>query len=154
MDTGISFERAGADDIGDMLENRTDFIRLVTGAEPTEAFRRATGEYLAAHIADGTLLCHIARSGGKIVSSVIICLYDVIPKPSNLSGRIGYIFNVYTLEAFRGMGLATKLLETAILAAKALGAGELYLSATENGKRLYEKLGFEYTENEMRLKLK
>jgi len=100
-----------------------------------------------------SLLCYIATYKEHIVSSVIVCIYNVIPKPSNITGKIGYVFNVYTVREFFGQGLATKLMRTVIDEAKQLGVGELYLSTTDDGKGIYEKLQFQHLNEEMCLKL-
>ena len=80
-------------------------------------------------------------------------MYQVIPKPSNILGKIGYVFNVYTKKEFRNMGLATRLMSLVICESKKLGVGELYLNATDDGKKVYEKLKFQREDNEMCLKL-
>lgn len=149
----IRIKKATIEEIDNILSNRMDFLYKLTGKEQSDEFKNATREYLNNHINGNSLLCYIAVCNESIVSIVIICNYDVIPKPSNISGKVGYVFNVYTLQEFRGQGLATKLLRCAIDEAKKLGVGELYLSATEQGKAIYEKLQFHHLDKEMCLKI-
>lgn len=149
----LIIKKATFEDIEGIFNNRMDFLYQVTGKQPTEEFKAATKDYLYDHINDDSLFCYIASYNGKMVSSVIICIYNVIPKPSNISGKIGYVFNVYTLQEFRRQGLATSLMKAAIEEAGKLGIGEIYLSATDDGKGIYEKLQFQYLGEEMCLRL-
>lgn len=149
----ILIRKATDEDVELILYNRMDFLCQVLGKQPPDEFRRATKDYLCDHINGNSLICYIATHNEHIVSSAIVCIYSVIPKPSNFTGKIGYVFNVYTLQKFRGQGLATKLMKTAIDEAKQLGVGELYLSTTNDGKGIYEKLQFVHLHEEMYLKL-
>jgi GNAT superfamily N-acetyltransferase len=81
-------------------------------------------------------------------------IHELIGKqPLNITGKIGYVFNVYTIRDFRGQGSATKLMRTVIDRAKQLGVGELYLRVTGDGMGIYEKLEFQHLNAEMCLKL-
>lgn len=149
----IQIRKAIPEDVNDIVNNRMDFLYELTGKQQSDEFRNSTQEYLHNHISDGTTLCFIATNKECIVSSVILCLYNVIPKLSNISGKTGYVFNVYTIREFRCQGLATKLMNEMIAEAKKLGIEEINLSATEEGRRVYEKLKFQNLDREMSLKL-
>lgn len=53
-----------------------------------------------------------------------------------------YLLNVYVDPAYRGHGLARKLVELAIEAARQRGCKLLSLHASRMGKPIYEKMGF------------
>jgi Acetyltransferases len=148
----ILIKKATIEDLEDILNNRMDFLYQVIGKQPSDEFKKVTKDYLYDNL-NGNLLCFVATLNKLIVSSVIVCIYNVIPKPSNITGKVGYVFNVYTISEFRGKGLATKLMRTMIDEAKRIGIGELYLSATDEGKGIYEKLQFQHLKEEMCLKL-
>ena len=63
----------------------------------------------------------------------------------------GNIVNVYTEAAYRRKGLARKLMKTAMEWCAREGVETVVLHASDEGRPLYERLGFEAT-NEMRLK--
>ena len=149
----ISIRKAVQPDAEKLLAFRMDFLRQLTGEEPLEALSRATQKYLNAQIGSDRMICYLAANGLRIVSGVICCLYDVIPKRENPGGKVGYLFNVYTLREYRRRGLCEKLLRETIDEAKRLGAGELYLNATDDGLGIYQKLGFLPIDKEMRLAL-
>ena len=113
----------------------------------------ATTEYLKKHIEDDSIICYIAIDNNKIIASVIVSVYTVIPKPSNPSGKIGYVFNVNTNKEYQKQGIVTKLMKNVIQTAKENGVGELFLNTTDEGQPIYEKLNFQHIEKEMRLKI-
>ena len=59
--------------------------------------------------------------------------------------------NMYTDPAYRRKGIATKTLDLLIAEAKSKGVTAISLEATEMGRPLYEKYGFEKMEDEMAL---
>jgi GNAT superfamily N-acetyltransferase len=63
----------------------------------------------------------------------------------------GNIVNVYTEAVYRRRGLARELMKTAMEWCAREGVGTVILHASDEGRPLYEKLGFEAT-NEMSLK--
>ena len=63
-----------------------------------------------------------------------------------------YLLNFYVDPAFRGRGLAYDLLKTAVEDARRRGIRVVSLHASKFGKPLYERNGFEAT-NEMILRL-
>ena len=64
-------------------------------------------------------------------------------------GPEAIILNVFTERAWRRRGLARQLMEQVIAWARAHGVVRLVLHASAEGRPLYERLGFEPT-NEMR----
>ncbi|TGE39393.1 GNAT family N-acetyltransferase [Desulfosporosinus fructosivorans] len=74
--------------------------------------------------------------------------------PSFITGKTGTLLNVFTYPKYRRMGSATKAICKIIDEAKRLGVSSIDLSATQDGKPLYEKLGFiEPKCTQMRLQL-
>jgi GNAT superfamily N-acetyltransferase len=63
------------------------------------------------------------------------------------------IVNVVTEQAHRRRGIARKLMEILIQWCRAGGFGSILLHASDEGRALYESLGFKPT-NEMRLMLR
>ena len=61
------------------------------------------------------------------------------------------ILNVYTELEFRKRGIARQIMLTILAWLKQRGLRTVNLHASAEGRRLYEKLGFEAT-NEMRLR--
>lgn len=65
------------------------------------------------------------------------------PYSGNPLGLDAYLLNMYTAPAFRGVGVARAILDAALQDAHARGVRKVILHATEAGRRLYLKLGFQ-----------
>jgi GNAT superfamily N-acetyltransferase len=114
-----------------------------------EGFREANYEFMKKHLADGNLGVWIAEDKGKLVSMAMVCYYSLLPSIDNKTGITGYIQNVYTISEYRGQGLASELVNRIKQDAKDRNVGALYLHASDMGRPVYEKLGFEILTKEM-----
>ena len=59
-----------------------------------------------------------------------------------ITGITGTLLNVLTYPEHRRKGIATKVIGKIIDEAKKVGVSHINLSATSDGKYLYEKMGF------------
>jgi ribosomal protein S18 acetylase RimI-like enzyme len=147
----VQIKRADRSDVGRLAENRLEFVRSIRNvADPLDFFTR-TKAYFLQHIEDGSLISYLALDQGKIVSSCILCVYTTLPIPSCLSGKSGLLLNVYTIPAYRRLGLAERLLQELIADAKQAGVGKIHLGSTADSRLLYKKLGFKDLGHEMEL---
>ena len=73
------------------------------------------------------------REAGQVVS----CL-EMFPSDEHTLG----FYSLATLEVYRGRGIASAMLTFALNRAKALGYKQVILQASEDGLRIYEKVGF------------
>src|SRR5437588_7132848 len=62
-------------------------------------------------IASGGMMAVVADEDGAIMSSAVGVLWDRLPSPNNHLGRGGYVQYVWTEPAFRGKGLARRVLD-------------------------------------------
>ncbi len=88
--------------------------------------------------AEGTTL-FLARAGGELVGALTLVVLE-IP-----TGVRGLIEDVVVDEAARGRGVGTALVEHALAAARAAGAGNVDLTSRPSriaANRLYERTGF------------
>lgn len=87
----------------------------------------------------------------QIVATSGLVFFQRPPYNGNFSGLEAYVMNVYTIPMWRGQGIGTALLKEIINFVRATEAKRLWLHATEDGKRIYEKLGFVSTSKEMEM---
>jgi GNAT superfamily N-acetyltransferase len=87
---------------------------------------------------------------GEVVAGVGLWLLDWPPGPTDASCRRAFVYNVYTRPDYRRRRLARRLMAEVIDWCQAQHLTELYLHASDEGRALYESLGFEPT-TEMRL---
>jgi GNAT superfamily N-acetyltransferase len=89
----------------------------------------------------------------QIVAGAGAQLRRVLPHPANehafAEGRQAVIINVYTEPAWRKQGLASLLLKQVIQWSQEQKLDRLLLHASEQGRPVYERLGFVLT-NEMK----
>ncbi len=112
--------------------------------------KSSTEQYYLSHINKDLLSWGLYREG-KIAAVGSLCLFSRIPYQENLSGLEGYILNIYTSEQFRKRGFASEILDTIMEYGKRHNIKRLWLSSSEQGKRLYAGKGFIKKENEMEL---
>jgi GNAT superfamily N-acetyltransferase len=82
---------------------------------------------------------------GAIVATAIGTLELGVPNPHCTKGRTVRLANVITLTGHRGRGYGTALVLDVLDWARSIDADRVDLSATPEGQRLYEKLGFTTT---------
>ena len=98
--------------------------------------------------------CHtavLAFDENEAIACGNISYYDVLPTYCRQTGKKGYISNMYVRIPYRHNGIARRILEMLINDAHERGVPDILLEATEEGRNLYEKRGFEYMKDEMEL---
>jgi len=106
--------------------------------------------YLRAHLIDERLQAWIVSDGDRPAASGSILYTDWLPRPDGKQAVLAYVHSVYTEPVYRRLGLARQILNAMIAECQARGLPRLTLHASEQGRGLYEQLGFVPT-NEMRL---
>lgn len=108
--------------------------------------------YLAAALANGTLRGWLACAGEQIVAGGVVLISPWPSHPYDGQCRRATILNMYTDPPFRRQGIARRIMQTMIDWCRKEGFVRVDLHASDQGRPLYESIGFEPT-NEMRLKL-
>jgi GNAT superfamily N-acetyltransferase len=130
------------------------------GEEPPnlfETFRAKSRDGLHNALAHGDYvgwLASLENDSNIVVGGAGVHLHRTLPHPLSRSalaeGRLGVIVNVFTEPEWRRRGAAEMLLRRIIEWARAERLDRLVLHASEEGRALYQRLGF-ITSNEMRL---
>ena len=106
------------------------------------ALWQATEAYFSAAARDGSARSWLVEVDGEAVACGTLALFVRPPYPGNLAGREAYLLNMYTLPAWRKRGMASALLDVMAAYAREQRLGKLWLHASEEGRPLYERLGF------------
>ena len=113
---------------------------------PATAWKEHARDWFASHVDDSTsTLLSVIDVQGSIVAAAIGTVELGVPNPQCPRGRIVRLANVITLPGHRGRGYATELVRNVITWAEVVGADRIDLSATPDGQRIYEQLGFTLT---------
>lgn len=84
----------------------------------------------------------VCEQDGTAVASAMVTRQPWLPHPRYPSGERAYYHSVHTDPAHRGHGIAARLTEVAIGWARAHGFTHLVLHASEQGRPIYQRLGF------------
>lgn len=152
INTDIEITEATANDAEELAETRATFLTEL-GKSTDEHFFCVTADYFRKNIGGSSLVANIAKCDGKIIATVILCVYECIPTTSSVTGKSGRIFSVYTAPGFRGRGIGASLLQKTIDEARSMGIAEITLKAEVKARPLYKRLGFLAVDSEMTLSL-
>jgi len=89
---------------------------------------------------------------GSIAAGAGLWLMDWMPHRGSSNSRRGNVLNVYTERPHQRRGLARRLMGVVLDDCRVKGLGVVILHSSDEGRRLYESLGFKPT-NEMRIDL-
>jgi GNAT superfamily N-acetyltransferase len=126
--------------------------------EQEAALLEATTDYLSVALPRGEYIAWVAESlqvPPQCVGGAGVQLRPILPRPRRPSegielGPEAIILNVYVERQWRRRGVAAALMRTLLAALAGRGVRRIVLHASDDGKRLYQRLGFVPT-NEMRL---
>lgn len=108
---------------------------------------RAYRRWLEERMRRGTLTAFLAAddADGSVLGSGAVWIQEVQPRPGHPLTMWGYILSVYTEPAARRQGIARAIVDATIEEARRAGCTRCCLHASEEGRPLYEGLGFERT---------
>jgi GNAT superfamily N-acetyltransferase len=141
----IVFRRATVDDAEVLTDFRVRFLRETFGArdeDETELLKEGLREYFAKAIPAGGFVAWLAEYEGEIIATSGMVVWQKPGGYTSLSGKTGYILNMYTVPEARGLGAGTRLFDELINEAKAAEIKHLHLHATEDGIDIYRRAGF------------
>ena len=155
----FAVRRAAAGDAGTLARHRAEMFRDM-GQLPAGLYDplvEASRAYFAAALPDGRSVAWVAEladGSREIVGGAVLQLRELLPRPAPQGERLvrgpqGMILNVFTERAWRRHGVAQALMQELLAWCRANGIESVVLHASEQGRPLYEKLGFTPT-NEMR----
>lgn len=140
----MKLRKASMADISSLIELRLEYLQEETGnlsPEQERAFSTQLEGYLPIHLGND-FFAFFAEEEGKIVSAAFLITSERPASMAFPNGRVGTIMNVFTCPEFRRKGYARKVVSFAVEDAKGMGIAMVELSATSEGRPLYEKLGF------------
>lgn len=105
------------------------------------AWREVARDWFAAHLDDPRVCMVVVELDGAVASAAVGQRSDGIPSPSG-DGRGVHLSNVATLPEARRRGLARLAVEGVLAWADGEGLSRVDLFASEDGRPLYESLGF------------
>ncbi len=147
----IHYRKADREDIHILARMRVSMLCEETALteEYKEELRNNSKQYMIRGLKDSSFMALVAESDGKIVAMSGLTLYILPPNDWCPNGKTAYIGNLFTLPDYRRQGIAAKLFSLMVEEAKNLGCERIQLHATDRGRPIYEKYGFEDSPDSM-----
>ncbi|MCP4228949.1 MAG: GNAT family N-acetyltransferase [bacterium] len=144
----IGFRRATVEDVKVLIEFRMRYLSETFGCgKVSEAgdLRESLLVYFAEAVPAGDFVAWLAEYEGEVIATSGMVVWRIPGGYTSVSGKAGYILNMYTVPEARGLGIASRLFDELIREAKELGVKHVHLHATEDGIEIYRKAGFAET---------
>jgi ribosomal protein S18 acetylase RimI-like enzyme len=152
LQSDYSIRPASLDDANAIAGHRCEMFRDMgyRDAVALASMSAAFEPWLLRRMQSGEYLAWVAVAADSIVGGLGLWLMDWPPHVIGTGARRGNILNVYVEPQSRRRGIARALMETALAWTRANAVDCVILHASQDGRALYESLGFAPT-NEMRL---
>ncbi|EZH67056.1 GCN5 family acetyltransferase [Bacillaceae bacterium JMAK1] len=148
----MNVRRATLNDVNGLIEIRKKQL-IDEGIRPDQEIDEQLRQFFVKKLTSDELVQWIAESGGVVIATSAIVFYQFPPTHTNVSGVKGYITNMYTKPTHRGKGIGTNMLDFAVSEAKERGVHKLWLGASDLGRPVYLKYGFEETDEWLELNI-
>src|SRR5215831_4004161 len=151
----IVIRQATSADIAEILRQRRRMYEDMryTDANALAGMMELSAQYLAKAMPDGTFHAWLAYDDSRPVAGGAVIITPWLAHPYDQECRRATILNVYTEPEYRRRSIGRRVMETMIDWCRRAGLARVTLHASDDGRHLYESLGFEVS-NEMRLKLR
>jgi ribosomal protein S18 acetylase RimI-like enzyme len=150
---------AALGDLSLILRHRRRMFEDMGEGDPValDAMEASSLKTIARGLEDGSWRGFVAEEGGdaerRVVASGAVLISAWPGQPQDPQPRRATILNVYTERDRRRRGIARKLMEHILEFCRSEGLAQVSLHASDDGRPLYEDLGFRPS-NEMRLRLR
>ena len=142
----ITYYKAGKKDLQVLIEMRIGFSIELTGIhseQVTNKLKENLKQYFIKVLENKTAIFYLAKSNDKVVGMGGLVIREQPGNFKNPEGKTGYLLNMFTLPAFAGKGICSKILNLLVEDAKQTGISFFELHATKEGEMVYKQHGFE-----------
>jgi len=143
-------------DVAEILRQRRGMYHDMGHTDPAglDAMVTSSEPYLRSAMAVGTLHSWLATTeDGIVVGGGVVIITPRLSRPHFPHCHEASILNVYVYPEFRRRGIGRKVMQSMIDWCRDAGFNYVSLHASDDGRVLYESMGFEPT-GELRLKLR
>ena len=148
----LTYHKAGIEDIDVLTATRIMVLKAANQLDDAADMQKVEQEayaYYARALKDGSHVAYLVYDDSRIVGSGGVSFFQVMPTYHIPTGKKAYIMNMYTHPDYRRRGIAWHTLDLLVNEAKKQGVSAIFLEATDMGRPLYEKYGFDDLKSEM-----
>ena|SRR5258706_7454897 len=152
---GYTIRRAGAEDLAIVMHHRRRMFEDMgfKDSQSLDNMMNTSMPLFEAGLEKGTYQGWLIEDEeGSVVAGGGIILLRFHSHPTDPTPERAWVVNMFTKPGHRRRGLARLLMSTMVEWCRATGMQSLYVHASDDGRSLYESLGFVPT-NELRLTL-
>lgn len=138
---------ATLDDLDILVQHRRAMFEALEEGTPDvlDAHDAAYRRWARTRLKNGTLAGFVVEARGAPVASGCAWLQPIQPGPGRLELVQPYLMSMWTHPAFRGKGIARRIVRAAMKWARERGHARMSLHAAPMGRGVYAALGFERT---------
>lgn len=140
----VRIRSATSSDVELVVSSRLAFLREVRGDDyrMPSGFEQKTRSFIVAESGAGRLHTWIAEEHGALVGIVSMLLWPRPPQPEDLRSTEAYIINMHVPPEHQRRGIGRSLLDCCIDSAEVFGIRKFLLHSTDQGRPLYDSVGF------------
>lgn len=141
----IIYRKAIPQDTDVLVKNRLAFATELNGLQTNKimnALEEQLRHYFAEATANNSCISFIAECNGEVAGIGSVHIRFMPGGFKNISGKWGYIMNMYTNPKFRRQGVCKTILNLLVEEGKKIGITAFELHATEEGEMVYKQEGF------------
>lgn len=145
----MNYRTAGKKDIGLLVQFRLDFIELYPTHIAYPFMEKSCRHYFMESLETQTFEAVFAEDAQHPIGIGMIFYYRSVPSRLNPTGWNGYITNLFVEKPYRRQGIGRELVNRLIQKAEKRNCHIIMLHASEMGRPLYLKMGFQDVTNGM-----
>ena len=138
----VEYKIATRDDMEQLMSSRLEMLKVVNKLDNSYVYSDEMIGNSRYYFENGDYTTVLAIDGKRVIGCASICYISIMPTFSHPTGKRAHLMNVYTMEEWQRRGIARKMVTMLIEDAWSRGVTEITLDATEEGRPLYNKLGF------------
>lgn len=150
----FEYKKATRVDIDELVRTRIIVLRAankLSDEVDMSVVEQESRVYYGHALETGEHIAYLVYDNKKFIGAGGVSFYQVMPTYHNPSGKKAYIMNMYTAPEYRRQGIAFHTLDLLVKDAKMQGVSQIALEATDMGRSLYERYGFNKMKDEMEL---
>jgi len=140
---------ATLDDLDALVHHRIAMFQDMGVPLDPVAVDAAFRPWLREMMPKGVYRAWVVESGSRVIAGGGITILPWPPGPRYFSGRLAFVYNVYTEPDHRHRGLGRMVMEAIHAWCREERIGSLALNASRFGQSMYESLGYAVTPSPM-----